>query len=139
MTHRPVRKPRWDEIVSPRGRIQIAVIAALVVWLYWDQIRRMVAIWSSVVVWSAGFLILLFSLYLVHARRDELARTPLGPSYAGLILLVGGIATYAMSIRARVGYSQPLSLLAVLAGAVLLMSGWRMLWHTAFPILYLAL
>jgi len=49
------------------------------------------------------------------------------------------MVVYAASIRWKYGYPQPLSILVLIAGVVLLIRGWRTLWLTAFPIAFLFL
>jgi exosortase len=131
-------EPTWGAIVTRAGGVEIAVVAGLVAWLYWDQIARMVVFWRDPD-WMHGYLILPFSLYLLHTRRRELARVAIRPSWVGLGVLLVGIAGYGVAVLAKIGYPQPLSMLVVISGAVLLMGGWGLLRQTLFPICFLAL
>lgn len=131
--------PPWSEVIGPRGRIQAGILAVLVTWLYWDQLVRMVLLWTEDLDWSHGFLILPFSLYCLHTRRDKLARIDPRPNWLGLPLLLAGVGGYAFSIYARVGYSQQLSLVLVIGACVLMTGGWRLLSHALFPIFFLLL
>lgn len=143
MSQRPTvsaaAEPPWSEVIGPRGRIQLALLTLLIGWLYWDQLARMVQLWSEGLDWSHGFLILPFCAYCLHTRRAALARVTARPAWSGLLLLLVGIGVYAYSIRARYGYPQPVSMLVVIAGAVLLTGGWGLLRHTLFPIGFLLL
>lgn len=136
---RRAKLPDWGTILGSRGLTQAATAAGLIGWLYYDQIVRMSKIWRENLDWSHGFLILPFSLYLVHVRRGELARVPARPSWAGLPVLLAGIAGYFYAVWAKIGYPQPLTMIPVIAGVVLLLAGPTVLARCAFPIGYLVL
>jgi len=131
--------PTWQEILGPRGGLRIAVVVVLIGWLYWDQLVRMQRIWADHLDWSHGYLILPFSLYLIHTRRAELARVESRPSWLGLPVLLVGIAGYVAAIWLKIGYPQPLSMLLVISGVVLMMGGVALFRQLAFPIFYLVL
>jgi len=125
--------PTWAAALGSSGAIKLLVIAALVSWLYWPQYVRCFAKWQTPD-WSHGFLIVPFCFYLVNMRRRELLIGRHEGSIIGLFLLIASIVAYFLSIRMKIGYPQPLSLVGVVAGLVLLLRGWRSLWYTAFPI-----
>lgn len=128
----------WWEALGPIGVAKILVIVGLVSWLYGDHLYRLYRIWHQPD-WSHGFLLPVFCLYLVHMKRAELLRGDHVGSLWGLGLMLFAIAVYALSIRTKFGYPQPLSILVLIAGIVLLLRGWRTLWLTAFPIAFLFL
>lgn len=128
----------WRDALGASGFVRIAILVALVAWLYNDHLVRLFNYWKQPD-WSHGFLILPFSLYLIHMRRREiLAAAPRG-SLAGFVLIAASIVCYAWCIRTKFGYPQPLTMLGVIAGLVLLTCGWRILWLAAFPIAFLVL
>jgi len=135
----PVRRrsapilPRWGAALGTSGILQVAAIAGLLVWLYWEHMYRLYSYWKQPD-WSHGFLIPVFSLYIVHMRRGELLRGAHRGSLWGAAAMVVAVLSYAYFIRAKVVYPQPLSLVLMLAGIVLLLRGWRSLWLTLFPI-----
>ncbi len=129
---------RWRDALGLSGIIKIAALAGLIAWLYNDHIIRLYEYWKQPD-WSHGFLILPFSLYLVHTRRREILSTAPRGSLFGLVAIVVCVLGYAWCIRYKFGYPQPLSMLGVIAGVVLLTCGWRILWLVAFPIAFLAL
>jgi len=89
--------------------------------------------------WSHGFLIPLFSLYLVHAKRAELMRPEHTGSLWGAVVMLLSVFVYVGSIVYRIGYPQPLTIITMIAGLVLLVRGWRTLWVTLFPVGFLLL
>jgi len=130
--------PTWWEFLGPVGVAKVVAIVALLTWLYGDHFYRLFRYWQDPD-WSHGFLLPLFCLYLVHAKRSELLTDDHRGSLFGLPLMILAGAGYAVAIFLKIGYPQPLSILGMLAGLVLLLRGWRSLWLTAFPISFLFL
>ncbi|MCK6482760.1 MAG: exosortase/archaeosortase family protein [Phycisphaerae bacterium] len=131
--------PGWADIIGTRGAVQIGVIAALIVWLYWDQVYRLVWFWRSELDWSHGFLIVPFSLYLIHQDRDRIAQARIQQCWSGAAMMAVGIWAYAFCVKNTIVYPQAMTMLVVIAGAVVLMVGWQVLRHTAFPMAFLIL
>jgi hypothetical protein len=60
------------ESFPPSALIKTGVIALLFVGVNWRQFPQLVNIWQHDPNWTHGFVIPLFSLYLLYVRRDEL-------------------------------------------------------------------
>lgn len=133
-----VAGPGWWEYLGPAGAAKILILAGLLSWMYWDHFVRLFNYWQQPD-WSHGFLIPVFCLYSINLKRDELLCGEHKGSVWGLILLLISTATYAYALSAKFGYPQPLSMVSMIAGLVLLMRGWRTLWLTLFPIGFLIL
>lgn len=127
--------PSWSQALGAAGMIKLAILVALISWIYWGQYMRFLHFWQTPD-WSHGFLIVPFCLYLVHMRRAELLTGKHEGSLWGLFLLLMSIGGYVAAIMMKFGYPQSLSILGVVAGLVLLLRGWRSLWLTAFPIAF---
>ncbi|MFH1419947.1 MAG: exosortase/archaeosortase family protein [Planctomycetota bacterium] len=132
------RLPGWWEYLGLSGVARLLVLAGLVVWLYWAHCVRLFEYWQRPD-WSHGFLIPLFCLYLVHTKRRELLLGEHEGSLWGLALMLLSVLVYATSIYLKIGYPQPLTIVSMIAGIVLLLRGWRTLWLTSFPIGFLVL
>ena len=117
--------------------IKIGLLAALFAWANFWQFKNLVVAWKDPN-WSHGFLIPLFSLYLLYVRRHELFTTPMKVNLFGLPILLLGIAGTVYGLFLTIWVAR-LSMLLVLIGLVLFLAGWRMLVVTLVPILYLAL
>jgi exosortase len=126
-------------LISRRGLIQLVLIAAAFLWLYWDQCRRLIRYWSDDPDWSHGFLIPIFSLYFIYSRRETLARTPVRPNWLGFPVLLAAVVGYFVAVYLKFGYPQTVSLVVTITGIVLLLCGWPILKKTAFPIAFLLL
>ncbi len=137
--HRGAGRPEtWWAALGPAGTIKLLVLVGLFAWLYFPHLVRLFNYWLRPD-WSHGFLIPLFSLYLVHNKRDELLSGEHRGSVWGAVLVVLSVLAYVASIILKVGYSQPLTMVTLIAGLVLLLRGWRTLWITLFPIGFLIL
>ncbi len=133
-----VEIPGWWEYLGPRGAARLAVIVGLFGWLYFDHLLRLLAFWQQPD-WSHGFLIPVFCLYAVHRMRGRLLVGENEGSFLGLPLILFSVFVYAFAIYRKIGYPQPLTMLGVVGGLVLLLRGWRTLRLTAFPIAFFAL
>jgi exosortase len=79
------------EVLTPAAQIQswmtyirIALLGALFIWLHWGLLEWLGLCWYGIDNWSHGFLMPLFSLYLLYCRWGELkALNPLDFAPAG--------------------------------------------------------
>jgi exosortase len=118
--------------------LKILVLAGLFGWLYSSHMARLFSFWLRPD-WSHGFLIPLFSLYLIHNKRDELLLGEHRGSVWGAVVMILSVLAYTGSIMMKIGYPQPLTMVGVIAGIVLLVRGWRTLWIALFPMGFLIL
>ncbi len=126
------------EAIGPAGAWKIAIIVALFAVLYSGHLYRLYRFWLEPD-WSHGFLVPVFCLYCVYTKRKELLSGEHRGSLWGLALMVFSFLMYVVSVYEKYGYPQPLSMIGMIAGIVLLTRGWRTLWLTAFPIGFLFL
>jgi exosortase len=131
---------------SSRGRFapsdvaKVAVLAGLFTWLNLWQFRELVSGWRHDPNWSHGFLIPLFSLYLLYSRREELLAAPRRVCLWGLPIFVGGIVLSLLGFY-PIGthWISQLAMVATLFGLVLYLAGPAVTRYAWVPILYLAL
>jgi exosortase len=129
-----------DRAFTQSALIKIAVIAFLVCGLNFWQFRRLVAGWRVDPNWSHGFLIPLFSLYLIYARWDQLKS-------AKRRICLWGLPLFLVSLLAMIYSYYPigtywfcqLSMLPMLLGIVLYLGGPEVLKITWVPIVFLVL
>src|SRR5262245_49741195 len=67
-----------------------AVLGALL-WVYWPTLASLMTRWGTDPQYSHGYLVPLFAVYLLWARRDRLGDASLQPSWWGLPLLLLGL------------------------------------------------
>lgn len=132
------RAVRWSEVLTPTYAWAILLVGLLIVWVYRFQLNRIHFNWYHKGEWSHGYLVPLFCLYFLHLQRERLAKLQVRGSWLGLLVLVGGLAVHFVNLwNYKIGYLSDLSILVVLAGATLLIGGWKVLRVAAFPILFL--
>jgi len=118
-----------------------AIIAALIVVVYWGSIRHtLMDRWIGDGNWSHGWLIPLFSIYFLASRRDALAKCELKPAYFGALVLFASLALFcvtALRVYLDSAYVQAFSIIGVIGGATLLLAGWEIMRIAWFPIAFL--
>src|SRR5262245_14585751 len=96
-------------------------------WVYWPTLAALAAGWARDPRYSHGYLVPLFSLYLLWWRRGQLAKGPLRPSWWGLLPLVLGLAMQVAGTHYYYSGVSAASLLPCLLGLFVLWGGWRAL------------
>lgn len=139
MATHPTSATNWATYLPSVARVRLAIIAVLFLAVYWTTIRHdLMWKWTNDGNWSHGWLVPLFSLYMLHQHRERVFRTPLNPSYAGaLVLLVALVVYFYSGWVLLMGYPQSFSIVLSIIGLVVLMGGWRLLRAVWFPIAYL--
>lgn len=131
--------PRPDAAPSRAAWVKLAVLAALVFAMNYWQFAKLVEAWMHDPNWSHGFIIPLFSLYLVYSRRDELLSAPRRSCWWGLPILIGAIIGQVLCVfPLKNDWSYQLVMLVVMFGAVLLVAGPTVAKLAWLPIFYLA-
>jgi exosortase len=102
-----------------------ALLAAGLVWASWPALCSMASRWSHDPRYSHGFLVPLFSLWLLWHRRAELPA--MRPNWWGLSLIGLGSVIQAFGSIVNVEWAAGVSLLPTLAGISLLAGGWACL------------
>lgn len=94
-------------------------------------------VWRSDPEFSFGFAVGPAALSLLWFRRKELVESVAGSSPAGLVVLVGGLALFLLSVRTNVHALAGASLLPVVVGAVAFLYGPKTARLAAFPVAFL--
>jgi exosortase len=92
--------------------------------------------WRTDPQYSHGFLVPLFSAYLLWSRRGHLSK-PLRGTWIGVAITLVGLALRAVGTITFVGWFEAISLLVCLAGVVVTLLGWTGLRWAAPAILFL--
>jgi exosortase len=150
---------RFDSTVSksPGERCLVTLIGAALLWVYWPTFTELEHRWDSQSQYSHGYIVPLFSIYLlcfrgglrvsrfranwstllssIHSLGSAWGRLPddrFRPSLWGLPFLAFGLALRFGGVYVYFDWLAAISLLPCLAGACLLAGGWRAL-HWAWP------
>ena len=124
---------------SARLAIPLLVVAAGFAILYQHVIAKLVRDWAIDANYSHGFLIVPIAAYLVWERRGRLAGVAPRPSWVGLLIVAGSVVVLGAGVLGAELFLMRVSMLGVLAGAVVFLAGWTALRILAFPLLFLLL
>ena len=122
-----------------RRSAALAAVAVSIICLYAGTLSSLARQWASDDDYSHGFFVAPLAAYFLWERREALRQAPVRPSAAGLLLVTFSLIVF---IAGRFGaelFLTRVSLIGVLAGAVLFLAGWRWLQLTAFPLAFLLL
>jgi exosortase D (VPLPA-CTERM-specific) len=112
---------------------QLLILGALTLWLYGPTLGHLVGQWWNDPNFSHGFFVPLFSAFVLWQERDRLAQIPTRPSWSGLFVLLVGLVVLIVGRLGAELFLARSSLLLVLAGLVILFSGWRLFRAVFFP------
>jgi exosortase len=107
--------------------------------LYWQVFARLWRDWANDDNYSHGFLILPLAAYFVWERRGRLGELTFLPANVGAAILLGGLLLLLAGLFGAELFLTRVSLLFVLAGAVVFLLGWRALKILSFPLAFLLL
>jgi exosortase len=125
--------------VNRRAIIIAAALAALLLGVHYSHLTLMVQRWMHDVNWAHGFLIPLFSIFLIYARWPELSAARRRVCLWGLPVMLVGIAAEVLShLMLRVPWAVQLSSTIVAFGVVLYLAGPSVARIAWLPIFYLA-
>jgi exosortase len=115
----------------------VAAFATLLGLLYANVLPDLVQDWWDDPNYSHGFLVPLFSAYLVYQRRASILATELRPSWWGLAPILFGIASLVLGQVGAEAFVSRASLIVILAGLTLFHAGWPMFRAVMFPLAFL--
>ncbi len=117
----------------------LGVVLLLVIWLYAGIAIKLVRDWYELPDFSHGFLIPFFVAFLLWERRQQIARVPVRPSWAGFgLILLGLVVLLAGRFGADLFLART-SFLLLTAGVVWTIYGTAMLRTVRFPLFVLLL
>jgi exosortase len=135
--------PETEKIASTRTGwsrwAPVLVLTVLIVAIYYRVLGKLVYDWYTNPDFSHGFLVPVFSAYLVWTKRDALRRTPVQQSWSGVYLVAAAIFTLFLGIYGAELFLSRLSLVMLLAGLVWTLAGRAVLKELRFPLLVLLL
>jgi len=120
-----------------RTVLVVLVFLGLLVGLYGGILLDLAWQWWDDPNYTHGFLVPLFSGFLVWQRRKQLAALPPDGSWIGLPVLLAGLGALLLGEIGAENFLMRSSLIAVLAGVVLFHLGRKVFRVVAFPLLFL--
>lgn len=129
--------PRTTVELPIRWGIWAGVLVALTFVLYGPILGHLVVHWWTDPDYSQGFLVPLFSGYVLWKQRDRLSQISLKPSNFGLVVMLGAVAVLLLGSLGAELFTSRFSLLILIAGIVLFLAGWKMLKAVSFALAFL--
>jgi exosortase len=111
----------WDQ----RSRLQFALLVLVVGLLYFNILRQLVEQWWHDPNYSHGFLVPLFSLFIVWTKRKRLATLPVEPHWFGLVVSAGALGILIVGVLGAEQFLSRSSLVILLAGLLIYFRGWQ--------------
>jgi exosortase len=136
-----VSSPTDDHFEAQSTNVRLAVwcaiLASLTLALYAPTIGSLVRQWWTDGDYSHGFFVPLFSGYILWHERQRWAKTRIKPTNFGLLVMVGAVGLLLLGSLGAELFTARFSLLILLAGMIIFISGWAMLRAVSFPLGYL--
>lgn len=129
-----------DAAASPlRAWLPYAILALLLVAVYYRIAAKLIYDWYTLPDYSHGFLVPLFSLFLLWDKRKVLRSIPIRQSWAGISLVVLAIVVLILGVYGVDLFTSRVSFVILMAGLVWTFAGSAMLREVRFPLLVLLL
>lgn len=112
---------------------RLILLGALVVVTYYPVITKLVIDWYQNPDFSHGFLVPLFSAYVLWRRRQAISTIPSAPSWSGLPVIAAALALLLVGTLGAELFVARVSLVLLLAGLVVFFSGVRRFRAMLFP------
>lgn len=133
---RPLQAAAWEALVQ---NWRALLLAALVVTLYLPVLTRLALQWYEDPDYSHGFLVPVFSAYVLWTRRAELGRLIPRPSRWGMMLLLPSLALLFLGSLGAELFLTRISLWLTIVALVLHFQGWEWMRKAIFPLGFLLL
>ncbi len=117
--------------------MSLVIVIPLIGYIYYFGIDRLLHNWLTKDEYSHGIFIPVLSLFLIWQKRDVLARIPTQASWHGVWLTVSGVIVYFLGEISAITAITQFSLVMVLAGLTLSVTGWRYFRHIWVAFLFL--
>jgi exosortase len=114
-------------------------LLGLTIFVYYDVVARLIHQWSNDPNFSHGFIVPLFSAFIVWTQRRELVDLPVKPSNWGFVIIAGSLLMVIVGSLGAELFVARVSLVLLLGGMVIFLLGWQHFRVVLFPWLFLFL
>lgn len=136
----PVEANREIHPIETSAWGKIAVLAGVLTLMYWTEIQNLGRVWLADSNWSHGFIIPLFSLFLLYNWREQILAAPRRACYWGWVFILAAILIRtAALVLIHNNWIAELTIPLMIFGVVLYLCGPRIARLTFVPIFFLAL
>ena len=107
--------------------------------MYGSVLKGLILQWWNDPDYSHGFFVPLFSGYILWHQRERWQTTRIKPSNFGFVVMLGAVGLLIVGSLGAELFTSRFSLLVLLAGMILFLSGWDVLRAVSFPLGFLIL
>ena len=118
---------------------QLLVLVGLVALVYYSIFSNLIHQWWNDPNFSHGFIVPLFSLYLVWSMRKSLSAVAVRPSWYGLLIMIAALGTLLLGTFGAELFLSRVSFVLLLAGLIIFFHGWPLFRVLLFPWVFLFL
>jgi exosortase len=125
---------------STEARLRILWVGltlGLFVLLYAGVLEGLILQWWSDPDYGHGFFVPLFASYVVWRERERWTKSEIKPSNCGFVVMLGAVCLLLLGSLGAELFIGRFSLLVLLAGMILFLTGWDTLRVVSFPLSYL--
>jgi len=115
----------------------LALVIALVVAVFAENIRWLFYTWAADEFYNHGFLIPIITGYLIYRKWDRLKQLPRAHFYGGIPVIILSLCLHFIASYLDVNFPSSFALIGVLIGLVWWLWGWHVLKELAFPLIFL--
>lgn len=134
----PADAPVWRIEFDRVARFKALAVTLAFCAVFFYVIRDLMYEWQNSSDWSHGWLIPVFSAYLIHGRWEKIQKLPITHTWVGLALMIVSLLVYQYSLWGLIiGYLRPLAMLTCLLGVAIYLCGLPMLRQAFVPWVYL--
>jgi exosortase len=119
--------------------IALGVLVGVSFLVYWPVVSSLVSDWVTDDNYSHGFLIVPLAAWFAWERRQGLIAASPRPTWAGLFVVLVSLGLLVAGTLGAERFLARVSMIGLLAGAVLFLCGWAWLHVLAFPLAFLLL
>jgi exosortase len=131
--------PPVGGIFNPASLWRGAILGLLISWLYAPILVQLAAQWWHDPNFSHGFLVPLFSLFLLWKDRVRILKLSAVPSSWGLLIIIFALCLLLAGVLGAELFLSRISLLVLLAGLIIFLRGWPLFRAVLFPWAFLFL
>ncbi len=113
------------EDLSPGFYVGAVALVAAFVWSFWPTLAELVAAWEREPDYSHGYLVAPLALFALWLRKDSFPKGSLGICWYGLLIVAAAMTLRTIAGLYYVGGVEGWAMVLYIAGACLLLGGWR--------------
>jgi exosortase len=115
------------------------VLLGLTAILYAPVLKTLIQDWWGNPDYGHGFLVPVFSGYILWREREKWLNTEIKPNNFGLLVMLGAVVILLGGSLGAELFTTRFSLLILLTGMIVFLAGWKMLRAVSFPLAFLIL